>query len=131
MILNSMLLTATLASLSSIPIAAGPESHVVSMIQLREALSQNEKRLDADREEVRALLRSELVISHLSPTIDLDRVEVALETLDDETLHKLAARSRLVNDQLRGGMPQWATSLILLYIIVAILLIIILSTGGS
>ncbi len=131
MILNSMLLTATLASLSSIPIAAGPESHVVSISQLREALSQNEKRLDADREEVRALLRSELVISHLSPTIDLDRVEVALETLDDETLHKLAARSRLVNDQLRGGMPQWATSLILLYIIVAILLIIILSTGGS
>jgi hypothetical protein len=117
--------------LSGVASGADDELHIVSQSELRDALSRRAEVTEADRAEIRALLRSELVVSHLSGAFDLTRVEAAVACLDDETLQEVAARSRLVNNQLRGGIPQWATSLIVLYIIVAILLIIILSRGGD
>ncbi|GAB4110930.1 MAG: hypothetical protein Kow001_12010 [Acidobacteriota bacterium] len=121
----------TLVFLSGVANASPDELHVVSDSELRDALSRRAEVIEADRAEIRALLRSELVVSHLSGAFDLTRVEAALACLDDETLREVAARSRLVNNQLRGGIPQWVTSLIVLYIIVAILLMILLSRGGD
>lgn len=58
-------------------------------------------------QEIQKLLRQNLVQQEVGKLVDLERVELALAALDDETLNQLAVQSREVNDQIEAGMATW------------------------
>jgi hypothetical protein len=76
--------------------------------------------------EIRRLLHQELVRSELQKLVDLERVEVALTTLDDATLSQLASQSRQANDQLQAGIG-FRTIVILAAVAVAVIVIIVVA----
>ena len=100
-------------------------SHVVPMEQLQNQLAEQSGQRLQNIQEIQKLLRHELVQREVGRLVDLGRVEIALSTLDDETLRQLADESRNVNDQLEAGLAGWAIVLITVGICLAVLFIVL------
>lgn len=98
--------------------------HVVRTDELRAALVEESSRRASDIQAVQDLLSHDVVRSHIGGLVDLDRIEMKISTLDDETLAQLAADSRFVNDQVQAGISNIAWVAI---IVVAISVVIVVS----
>ena len=66
----------------------------------------SEERL-RDIQEICKLLRHEVVQREVGKVVDLEKVELVLVALDDETLHELAIQSNQLNDQIEAGITMW------------------------
>jgi hypothetical protein len=88
--------------------------HVVPPEELQNRLvTQSASRME-NMQEIRRLLHHDLVQKEVGNLFDLQRVELALNSLDDTTLALMAERSREVNDRLQGGMSSSKTALIVI-----------------
>ncbi len=127
------LLTATLVLTLCFPsnlLAQRQLGHVVSLEEMRTALVKRAVERAANVQEIQKLLRHAEVQKRFGALADLEKIEQALPTLDDETLSRLAADSQKVNDQLQAGVPGWAWGLIGAAVVVTIALIIINEASG-
>jgi hypothetical protein len=84
--------------------AESVSNHVVSPEQLQARLSSQSAQRMENIQEIQKLLNHRLVEQKVGRLVDLQRVKVAVPTLDDETLKWLADESRRANDDLRGGI---------------------------
>ena len=112
----NVLLTTTLVLILCFPsslIAQQQLGHVVSLEELRTALVKRAAQRAANVQEIQKLLRHAEVQKRFGALADLEKIEQALPTLDDETLSRLAADSQKVNDQLQAGVPGWAWGVII------------------
>jgi len=122
--LLNMFLTISLALILCFPghlIAQQQPSHVVSLEELRTALVSRSVERAANVQEVQKLLRHDEVQKRFGALADLEKIEQALPTLDDETLRQLAADSQKVNDQLQAGLEWWG------WVIIAVVAVIVVS----
>ncbi len=112
----NVLLTTTLALTLCFPsnlLAQRQLGHVVSLEEMRTALVKRAVERAANVQEIQKLLRHAEVQKRFGALADLEKIEQALPTLDDETLSRLAADSQKVNDQLQAGVPGWAWGVII------------------
>ena len=65
--------------------------------------SQSSQRINNIRD-IQKLLRHSEVQEQVSGLVDLQKIEVAVACLDNETLDDLASQSRFANDQLQAGI---------------------------
>ncbi len=129
----NVLLTATLVLILCFPgdlIAQQQLGHVVSLEELRTALVKRTAQRAADVREIQKLLHHDEVQKRFGALADLEKIEQALPTLDDETLRRFAADSQKVNDQLQAGVPGWAWGVII-GAAVAVVVIIIWASVAS
>jgi hypothetical protein len=82
-------------------------NHVVPVAELHSRFNAQSARRIENIQEVQRLLNQPLIQKELGRLVPLERVELALATLDDETLNELAAESREFNDQIEAGMATW------------------------
>jgi len=109
---------------SSDLIAQQQLGHVVSLEELRTALVKRTVERAADVQEIQKLLRHDEVQKRFGALADLEKIEQALSTLDDETLRQLAADSQKVNDQLQAGISSgWVFLIVLAAFVVTILIL--------
>ena len=101
------------------------QSHVVPMGELQNQLAAQSAQRLQDIQEIQELLSHDLVQREVGRLVDLERVELALSNLDDETLNELATESREVNDQLQAGLAGWAIVLITVGVCLAVLFIVL------
>ena len=123
----NVILTTTLVLILCFPsslIAQQQLGHVVSLEELRTALVSRSAQRAADVQEIQKLLRHDEVQQRFGALADLEKIEQALPTLDDETLGRLAADSQKVNDQLQAGLSGWAWGLIIGAAVAVIVVII-------
>ncbi len=106
--------------------AQSTRNHVVSVAELQNHLIAKSAQRSQNIQEIQKLLRHDQVQMHVGNLIDLGQVEVAVATLDDDTLNRLAVQSRNLNDSLEAGIATWGWVLIAL--IVAITIIVVVST---
>jgi hypothetical protein len=95
-------------SLQQAVMAQPVPSHLVPVEELQNQLAEQSGQRRQNIQEIQKLLRHELVRREVGSLVDLEKVEVALGTLDDETLRQLADDSRNVSDQLEAGLATWA-----------------------
>ena len=100
------------------------EKHVVQPEEWISGLMDGSSEREANIEEVRSMLRQELVQEQLGKLVDLEKVEHRVATLDDETLQELAQQSREVKEQLGAGVSSW----VIVIAIAAALLVVLLLT---
>ena len=95
----------TIQNISAYPF----QDHVVSIHEVQKQVdSQSSQRIN-NIQEIQKLLRHSEVQKHLGGLYDLQKIEVAVANLDNETLEDLASRSRFANDQLQAGFSKvWA-----------------------
>jgi len=120
------LLTTTLVLTLCFPsnlLAQRQLGHVVSLEEMRTALVKRAVERAANVQEIQKLLRHDEVQKRFGALADLEKIEQALPTLDDETLSRLAADSQKVNDQLQAGVPGWAWGLIGAAVAVVVILV--------
>jgi len=79
-------------------------NHLISPDSLRGEISDLAIRRAENVQEIQKLLRHETVQQEFGNLVEMERVEVALASLDDQTLARLAAESRKANDQLQAGL---------------------------
>jgi len=131
----SVLLTTTLVLSLCFPgdlIAQRQLGHVVSLEELRTALVKRSVERADNVQEIQKLLRHDEVQKRFGALADLEKIEQALPTLDDETLSRLAADSQKVNDQLQAGnLPREAWAAIICFSFLAILWAISKCCGGG
>jgi len=101
------------------------QSHVVPLGELQNQLAEQSGQRLQNIHEIQKLLRRELIQREVGRLVDLERVELALNNLDDETLNELATESREVNDQLQAGLAGWAIVLITVGVCLAVLFIVL------
>jgi len=126
----NVLLTTTLVLILCFPsdlIAQQQLGHVVSLEELRAALVSRTVERAANVQEIQKLLRHAEVQKRFGALADLEKIEQALPTLDDETLSRLAADSQKVNDQLQAGLSGWVWGVIAFSAAVIITLILLYS----
>jgi hypothetical protein len=99
--------------------------HVIPMEDLKNQLAAQSEERHQNIQEIQKLLRHDLVQKELGRLVDLEKVELALATLDDEKLQELATESREVNNQLEAGLAGWAIVLITVGVCVAVLFIVL------
>ena len=80
------------------------KTHVVSLDMMRAAVATRSSERTAHIQEIQKLLRHEEVRNQIKAFADLDKIERAIPSLDNDTLSQLAAQSRSVNDQIQAGM---------------------------
>jgi hypothetical protein len=100
------------------------QKHVVPLEKLQNRLISHSAQRMEDIAEVQKLLRHDLVRQQLGKLMELEKVELALATLDDETLERLAGESQKVNDQIEAGMATWgwvAIAAIAAFVIIVII----------
>ena len=122
----NVLLTTTLVLTLCFPsnlLAQRQLGHVVSLEEMRTALVKRAVERAANVQEIQKLLRHDEVQKRFGALADLEKIEQALPTLDDETLSRLAADSQKVNDQLQAGVPGWAWGLIGAAVAVVVILV--------
>ena len=78
--------------------------HLVPVEDLHGQLKAQSLQRTENIQEIRALLQHGLVQQRLGGFVDMEKVEVALAAIDEETLELLAEESREVNDQLEAGL---------------------------
>ena len=123
----NVLLTTTLVLTLCFPsnlLAQRQLGHVVSLEEMRTALVKRAVERAANVQEIQKLLRHDEVQKRFGALADLEKIEQALPTLDDETLSRLAADSQKVNDQLQAGsLPGWAWGVIIGAAVAVIILV--------
>lgn len=111
-------------SLQSSLMAGRAQSHVVSEGELQSELAAQSAQRMENITEVQKFLRHDLVQKQVENLVALEKVELALTTLDDETLELLASESQKVNDQIEAGMATWgwvAIAAIAAFVIIVII----------
>lgn len=104
---TSLFLTVLLVfstSLQAGPIPARKAIHSISIEELKGQISERTVERTANIREVQTLLRHEAVQERLGHLYDLERIAVAIPTLDDETLARLARESEQMNEQFQAGL---------------------------
>ena len=117
-------------SLQAGPSPAQKAVHSVSIGELRDQVSARNAERSSNIREVQTLLRHQEVQDRLGHLFDLEKVAVAVPTLDDETLATLARESEQVNEQFRAGL---STALILLIAagVAVVVVLLILATAEA
>jgi hypothetical protein len=116
-------------SLNQALLSQPTQEHIVPREEFHTALvEQSEQRL-ANIHEVRKLLHHELVQKRIGNLVDLDKIEVAVATLDNETLEQLARQSREANDQIQAGVSTWV--IVVLIIVAAVVIAAIAINPGE
>ena len=104
---TSLFLTVLLVfstSLQAGPIPAQKAIHSISIEELKGQISERTAERAANIREVQTLLRHQAVQDRLGHLYDLERIAVAIPTLDDETLARLARESEQMNEQFQAGL---------------------------
>ena len=104
---TSLFLTVLLVfstSLQAGPIPAQKAIHSISIEELKGQISGRTAERAANIREVQTLLRHQAVQDRLGHLYDLERIAVAVPTLDDETLARLARESEQMNEQFQAGL---------------------------
>ena len=104
---TSLFLTVLLVfstSLQAGPIPAQKAIHSISIEELKGQISERTAERAANIREVQTLLRHQAVQDRLGHLYDLERIAVAVPTLDDETLARLARESEQMNEQFQAGL---------------------------
>jgi len=129
---NVLLTTTLVLSLcfSGDLIAQQQLDHVVSLEELRTALVKRTAQRASNVQEIQKLLRHDEVQKRFGALADLEKIEQALPTLDDETLSRLAADSQKVNDQLQAGISEAAVVWIVIAGVIVALVIFCSATEG-
>ena len=104
-------------------VAEETAQHVVPTQELRAAMAAKFAQRRQNIQEIQKLLSHQLVQKQVGQLVDLERIEKALPTLDDETLNELASESRKINDKLQAGLHWGAKLAIGIGILVATILI--------
>ena len=100
--------------------------HLVSIGELRDQVSAQAAERASNIREVQTLLRQPRIQDRLGHVFDLEKVAVAVPTLDNETLAKLARESEQVNEQFRAGVSAIVWGLVIAAVVVVILWILVL-----
>ena len=110
-------------SFSETAMGAFSEGHLVQLSEIHLQLEEARQARSENLEEIRRLLNQELVREQLGRLVDLEKVEVALATLDDDTLKELADRSKATNDQIEAGLStsSWIIIAVAAFAVVAII----------
>jgi hypothetical protein len=100
------------------------QSHVVPLEELQNRLAAQSAQRSQNIQEIQKLLRQEVVQAQVGNLVDLSRVEAALGSMNDETLHRLAAASQSVNDDIEAGIATWGAVIIALFVVIAAIIIV-------
>ena len=114
-------------SLQAGPSPAQKAVHLVSIEELRDQVAAQTIERDSNIREIQTLLRHQGVQDRLGHLFDLEKVAVAVPTLDNETLGELALQSRQVNEQFRAGGMGMILALVIAVVVVIVLAIILLN----
>ena len=101
--------------------------HLVSIEELRDQVAAQTVERDSNIREIQTLLRHQAVQDRLGHLFDLEKVAVAVPTLDNETLAELALQSGQVNEQFRAGGMGMIFALVIAIVVVIVLAIILLN----
>ena len=101
--------------------------HLVSIEELRDQVAAQTAERASDIREVQTLLRDPGVQDRLGHLFDLEKVAVAVPTLDNETLAELALQSGQVTEQFRAGGMGMILALVIAVVVVIILAIILVN----
>ena len=91
-------------SLQAGPIPAQKAIHSVSIEDLKGQISERTAERAENIREVQTLLRQPAVQDRLGHLYDLEQIAVAVPTLDDQTLARLARESAQMNEQFQAGL---------------------------
>jgi len=105
--------------------------HVVSVEALDQALGQQTNERKANVDEIVKLLRDDAARPYIKWLGGLDRIENAVPTLDDDTLRRLAADSRVASDAIRGGVSRNTVIWIAIIGVLAAVLVGAIATADS
>ena len=94
--------------------------HLVSVQELHDTLAARAAERVRNTEEVRTLLRQDLVQQQVGHLASLEQIEQAIPRLDDETLWQLAKDSRHTNDQIEAGISTAAVLIIAAAVVVLV-----------
>ena len=114
-------------SLQAVPSPVQKAVHLVSIEELRDQVAAQTVERDSNIREIQTLLRHQGVQDRLGHLFDLEKVAVAVPTLDNETLGELALQSRQVNEQFRAGGMGMILALVIAVVVVIVLAIILLN----
>ena len=126
----SLFLSVLLVLHTSLQAGPGPAQkavHLVSIEELRDQVAAQTAERASNVREVQALLRHQEVQDRLGRLFDLEKVAVAVPTLDNETLAELALQSGQVNEQFRAGGTGMILALVIAVVVAIILAIILLN----
>ena len=98
-------------------LAQPTQGHVVPLEELTKTVTERWARRAENIRDIQQLLRHDEVHTRVGGLVDLDKIEHAIPTLDDETLERLATESRKVDDQLRAGVSLWRIVVVVLVIV--------------
>lgn len=93
-----------------------PTTHEFKAAVLKQA-EQRQKHVD----DIRTFLRQDVVRKNFSQIVELDKLQMKVATLDDETLAELARETRLASEQIQGGI----STTVVLVIVIAVLIVVI------
>ncbi len=105
-------------------VAQSTRDHVVSVADLQNHLMAKSAQRSQNIQEIQTLLRHDQVQMHVGNLIDLGQVEVAVATLDDDTLNRLADQSRNLNESFEAGMATWGWVLIALIVAITVIAVV-------
>ena len=108
------------------PLAQHPESHLVPLEEVRRDLVRHSSQRTENIQEILEVVRHEEVQKRVGQLGDLEKIEVALASLDEATLEELATQSRKINDQIHAGISTTAWVIIAIAVVVVIVLAIII-----
>ena len=114
-------------SLQAGPLSAQKTVHLISIEELRDQVAAQAADRATNIREVQTLLRHQGVQDRLGHLFDLEKVAVAVPTLDNETLAELALQSGQVNEQFRAGGMGMILALVIAVVVVIVLAIILLN----
>ena len=101
--------------------------HLVSIEELRDRVAAQTAERASNIREVQTLLRHQAVQDRMGHLFDLEKVAVAVPTLDNETLADLARQSGQVNEQFRADGMGMIFALVIALVVVVILAIILVN----
>jgi hypothetical protein len=101
-------------------------SHLVSDQEILAKLSNAAADRASKIQTIEKLLRHETIQAQIGGMLDLAKIEQALPALDDETLDRLAAESRELNDELEGG-EVCAATIALIVLLSAVIVVAIVA----
>ena len=121
MVLLTILLLLNFGLVEQLLAQQGP-SHLVPLEEIRSELIRHSSRRADYIQEIPAVVNHEDLQKRGGKLADLERIEVALASLDDRTLEELAGQSRKVNDQLRADGPiTWLVVTLVVILVVVVL----------
>lgn len=119
------------SAFQQVALAQQTTHHVVPTQELQAAVAAKFAQRGQNIREVQKLLRHDVAQKQVGRLVDLERIEKALPTLDDETLNKLATESRKINDQLQGGVSTGEWVIIAILAVIATILIIVIAEASG